>query len=41
MTFKSKIRNRFTELETGGMVSGSVYIVNMAKRKWEGGGVEM
>ncbi len=39
LTFKWKIRNRFTGLETGGLVvSGQVYIIKRGKRK---GGVEM
>ncbi len=39
LTFKSKVRNKFTERETvGGMASGTVYIISGAKGK---GGVEM
>ncbi len=39
VTFKSKFRNKFTELETvGGMASGKVYIISGSKGK---GAVEM
>ncbi len=37
MTFKWDIKNKFTGLgKGGGVVSGSVFIINRAKRKGEG-----